>query len=389
MLARLQLTSLCRWIIFTNFLLAGALSLPALSSLTIDGNDQKNLSDGFSDYCFEPSLVKRLVPANPQDCTNAAIQMLKRSPSPANPITFARSKFVREPLPWVLRNGTCVISWDVPNDDDRDMFTLGAAFTTALGLINSCVDKGIGLGGKMTVGPRKVVTLMVFGRRWPAIGDDENSEHSLLNSSEVESVDQNPGAQIRRDVLSLPMVSGPTPPSNVSRNDAVPSAANVVESPLVSGTPTLGGPATCFDPPTQREWSFPINAKDCDLTTIQIIGDRNKFDFYTFSRRASKDPYHYQLPAKFTYGSCKLMLDMDNAFAWERVRLTFVESSAWVLAHKCSGEENPRFRYGGTMTVSVGANDLIRISVYNPSPPQPSGTPVLSLAHNYSSVDVQ
>lgn len=57
-------------------------------------------------------------------------------------------------------------------------------------------------------------------------------------------------------------------------------------------------------------------------------------------------------------------LDMDSPDAEDTVRLSYVESTAWVLAHKCSGLEKPEEKWGGTMTVSVGAQDLIRVWVY-------------------------
>ena len=159
-----------------------------------------------------------------------------------------------------------------------------------------------------------------------------------------------------------------------------------------SGTPkrpSLGGVIECYDPPTQREIGYPIIVKDCEQAAMQIIGERDKFDYYIFSRRKVKDPFYYPMPARYTHGNCVVSLDMEHPEDIERIRLTYVESSAWVLAHKCSGEEVPQQKYGGTMTVGVGANDLIRVYVYGLWTPTPSGLPLLSLSQNRSSVDSQ
>lgn len=55
---------------------------------------------------------------------------------------------------------------------------------------------------------------------------------------------------------------------------------------------------------------------------------------------------------------------MESPDAEDEVRLSYVENTAWVLAHKCSGLEVPGEKWGGTMTVSVGGRGLIRVWVY-------------------------
>ena len=165
------------------------------------------------------------------------------------------------------------------------------------------------------------------------------------------------------------------------------ATAKPITSSGIPEPPSLRGIIECYDPPMQRERGYPINISDCEEAAMQIIGNRNKYDFYVFSRRKIKDQFYYSMPARYTHGNCVVLLDMEHPKDIERVRIAYVESSAWVLAHRCSGEEVPQQKYGGSMTVGVGANDLIRVSVYGLYTPAPSGLPVLSLSHNRSSID--
>ena len=52
----------------------------------------------------------------------------------------------------------------------------------------------------------------------------------------------------------------------------------------------------------------------------------------------------------------------------DTVRLTFTQSTVWALAHKCSGLEAAGEKYGGTMTMNVGAKDRSRLCVYGVLP---------------------
>lgn len=128
--------------------------------------------------------------------------------------------------------------------------------------------------------------------------------------------------------------------------------------------PDLGGALECFDPPLPRERAWRINVKDCEIASDAISGDRERGQKYTFSREPVATEFYYPLPATFRYRSCVVLLDMNNNNDQDTVRLSIVEATAWVLAHKCSGEERSVDQYGGRATVGVGAKHLINVWVY-------------------------
>lgn len=314
-----------------------------------------NFSNAEEGECFSksgPTPRRYLYPVVSIDCINAAQEMMKNRREHVS-MTFGRRAGMDFKLPWRARNRSCIVTVDTLNDVDFDKIVLYEVFTTALDRIEKCTTGENRFGGSKVVGSKKVVYVFVFGIGSPlqlpapassapihivARAQIETSELSLINTSCSQST------------LPLNPTSAPT-----------------------TNTPTLRGVPECFDPPSAREHSVPIsNFADCEAATEEIVGSRTRSQIYIFSRKASTDPDHYQLPATFRTRTCVVHLDMDNSKEEDSVRLAYVESTAYVLAHKCSGLENPEEKWGGTMTVGVGAaKDVIRVWVYGVMPQVP------------------
>ena len=332
----------------SNTTSSDAISLPIENNLSND--------DGYGD-CFNPATPRRgLHPAKQEDCINAAKE-LSYMKEPFHPITFARSSKVGFKLPQVVRNATCVISIDVKNDTDMDKFKPVLLYLAAWELALRCTQGTSRFGGRTMTGPKKVVDVLVFGRVWP------------LNNGAPESVTSEGSVTIAgerltsRDSRSLnePSFTSTKPSGlkNTSRNDLLRLNALDVLSTL-----------KCYDPPLPRERVWPIDVKDCDMATYAIIGDRQSDQKYTFSREPIATEFYYHLPATYRYKSCVVHLDTNDTRDQDTVRLSIVEATAWVLAHKCSGEESSAKKYGGSGTVGLGSEGLINIWVYGrPWPP--------------------
>jgi hypothetical protein len=316
-------------------------------------------STSISEYddCFDPPAPRTgLYPTNLEDCSNAA-QGLIQDREPFRPIIFARKGIAGYRLPKVVRNGTCVISIDVLNDNDKDTFTLWKAYTAAIDIARRCTQGPYTLGGRTTVGPKNVVNVVVFGRTWPPpVG---TIEPAASGAALVEA-----SAQPRNIVVAL--LNTPQPSSITSPEINITSIEQRLDlntSSLYSNR-SLGGIPECADPPMPRERAWPIEFEDCEQATYAIIRDRDRTLDYTFSRKPLTSKYYYPLPATFRYKTCVILLDTMSDQDEDTVRLAYVESTAWVLAHKCSGLEKSSEEYGGRVTVGVGAKDLINIWIY-------------------------
>ena len=376
----------------------------------VDPPDQ-SLNADFEYHCFDRSFASRLFPATHQDCLNAAQEILLQDEDSLRIFARTGSNNVFK-LPWVARNGTCTISLDVVDDKDRDTFTPGIAFAAAVKLTSECTNgdneiDNCGLGGKSYLGPRKLVTLTVLGMRSSHLEGDEKIAETISNISNSRTnvtgegyqnrsysenashldrrriVRPSPISRSARDLGEDLMSSMMLDKQNVSAsivNDStnnVPgegrshlSNTTIMDSggPPAPHTLSVGGVPECYDPPTPRERLYPVEFLDCEKATVQIVGGRNKEFYYIFTRKLIRDRFYYPLPKKYTYGSCVVYLDMVNDSVQDKVKLRFVEASAYVLAHKCSGQEKAPFKYGGSMTVGVGANNLIRVYVYGTWP---------------------
>ena len=337
---------------------------PALldtSSLATTSLSIHNTSNTEEGECFSesgPTPRRHLYPVRSLDCFKAAQEMLKNRRDHV-PMEFGRQATKAGlvfKLPWTARNRSCIVTVDTLNNDDSDTIVLWEVYSAALNRIEKCTTGEEKFGGRLEVGPKKVVYVYVFG-----IG----SPLQLLPPASSAPTHVVARAQIENSELSLLNTSSPqtTDPTNAI-------------SVLTTNASTLRGIPECFDAPLPRERSVPIsNFADCEAATFDIVGARPRTQIFIFSRNPSTDPDHYQLPATFRRRTCVVHLDMDSPDAEDTVRLSYVESTAWVLAHKCSGLEKPEEKWGGTMTVSVGAKDLIRVWVYGvvaPSLEEPS-----------------
>ncbi|KAL9124361.1 MAG: hypothetical protein Q9175_008229 [Cornicularia normoerica] len=321
------------------------------------------LNDSSNNYnyndCFNPATPRRgLYPVLEQDCLNAA-QELFSTRNPFQPTTFARRNNVGFRLPKVFRNGTCVISIDVMNDNDKDRFKPWLVYSTAVDIAHRCTQGAFRFGGRLMTGPEKVVDVLVFGRVWPP-------EKGVLEPTVSESA-----AVVARERLA----SGDSSLLNKTLLDLTkPSVANAssLDESLDLNSPRFGVILECSDPPLPRERAWPIDFKDCEIATNAIYGDRDRNQKYTFSRAPVATEFYYPLPATFRYRSCVVHLDINNSDQ-DTVRLTIVEATAYVLAHKCSGKERSVDQYGGRATVGVGAKGLINVWVYGRPWPPPFG----------------
>lgn len=143
---------------------ASSHDLPDSSQLKIRELTLLNTSSVREDEdCFDASAGTHLKPAQTNDCLRAALLLFERG-SPPDPITFKRSSpGAFFPLPQIFQSGTCAIAVDVVNYRDEDKFPLWLVHKAALDLSMNCVAGSSHIGGKMFVGPLKVVYVMVFG----------------------------------------------------------------------------------------------------------------------------------------------------------------------------------------------------------------------------------
>lgn len=336
--------------------------LPANNSTT----SLSNLSASNDEYddCFDPRASRRgLYPTNIRDCFNAARYIVQHI-EPFRPVSFARRQGVGFKLPRVVRSKTCVISIDVMQDDEEDVFVPLLVFSAATDLASRCTQGMFDLGGRTTVGPRKVVNVVILGRFWaPA---DEGLEPTVsevpLSISEAPTVKDMEGLS----ESPPPNITGESRANTTSLDQDLQSdlSSLISNARIATDASNFGGIAECNDPPLPRERAWPVGFKDCKRAIQEIVGSRERRQEYIFSRKALGTRYWYPLPAKFTHNSCVILLDMKNDGDQDTVRLSSVEASAWNLAHKCSGLEVGDEEYGGRMTVSVGGKDLIVINIY-------------------------
>lgn len=357
------------------------------SSVGLTGLPTLNTSDvSVRPHCFQRSAFGRSrVPVNEVDCFRAATNIIKNIPW-NSPMTFSRKSGAQIDLPSGERYGSCDIEVDIVNETEEDTFELWTLYGAILDVALACTastSQGVYIwGGTRLVGPKSMVTIQIMGTLAPPGGIPT----LVLPDSAP-------------DLTLTQVQSGMSNLSNTSHLSTNNSSIDILASNSSSLSPNessvasalnLGGIPECYDPPLPRERAYPINLAECEEATIQIIGDRIKWQPYIFSRKQVPDPFYYPLPARFEYHDCVAVVDMDNDTDEDRVRLAFVEASAWVLAERCSGEENPESKYGGTMTVGMGSNDLIHVYVYGRHWPTNGGGDLVSAPpQNTSVVDTQ
>lgn len=335
----------------SNTTSSDAISLPILNNLSNH--------DGYGD-CSNPATSRRgLYPAKQEDCFNAAKELFYVE-EPFRAITFARSSNVGFKLPQVARNGTCVISIDVINNTDMDKFEPVLLYIAAWEIVSRCTQGTFRYGGKITTGPKKVVDVLVFGRAWRL---DDRAAEPVNSKGVVAAAGEHLTSRDSR-LMNEPSFtsSRSSVVNNTSRNDLLRLNAVEARSSL-----------KCYDPPLPRERAWPIDVKDCEIAAYAIIGDRQSDKKYTFSREPIVTEFYYPLPATYRFRSCVVRLDTNDDRDQDTARLSTVEATAWVLAHKCSGEESSVEKYGGLGTVGVGSEGLINVWVYGRLWPPPVG----------------
>ena len=376
--AALLLLSLHPFSAFAAILQTDLINLSSISSSNATSLPIMNISANDDEYddCFNPATPHRgLHPAEERDCLDAAEQLLNIR-NPFISVMFARRGPVGFKLPQVLRKNTCVISIDVMNDDDRDYFKPILAFNTAIGIAHRCTQGTFRLGGRSTTGPEKVVDVLVFGRIWPPgywVDEPTPSVNSVVVARQlVASGGSDPPNKTSPDLIKLLETNNISLDKSLGLND-----------------PELGESfLECYDPPLPRERAWPFTFQDCEIAAEAIFGDKQHNQKYTFSRDPVITKFYYPLPARFEHKSCVILLDMKNDGDQDTVRLSIVEATAYVLAHKCSGEEKPMDKYGGRATVGVAAKNLINIWVYGKIWPEPLGTTnVTSISNSALTLD--
>lgn len=336
-----------------------AVNLPILNVSSNDG--------AYSD-CFNPATPRRgLYPAKLNDCLNA-IDTLSVIKNPWHSVIFARRRRVGFTLPKIVRNETCVISIDVMNDADSDFMKPQVVYTKAREIALDCTQGAFRFGGRAKIGPKMVVDVLVFGRLWPL---EDGAVEPIASESAVIMAEE--GLTGRNSDLRN------KPPLRIMAPSGIDNMGH--DSNLSLNALELGAELKCYDPPLPRERIWPINVNDCEMATSAFVGHKPISQKYTFSRKPIATKYYYHLPATYSYGSCVVHLDMNNDDDQDTVKLATVEATAWVLAHKCCGEEKPTQQYGGWGTVNTGSQGLINVWIYGRLwPPRVGPTNVTGLA---------
>ena len=337
----------CTLLLLNQITFVNSLSPHAQSRFT--NVPTENSSSDFAKRCFDPSVTSRTVPAIHQDCIDTSEDLLKRNGNLLQSRSFGGQRSNEASK----HPGSRPLSVE----DDRGL-----------------ADTVIHIPNRKGIVARR-------GFQSPSHSFDDlfldlpkgTVEPTL--SKTIREVDAKKTTIVKPETQNLTYTITNNSSAGISGEDGDQSLNTTT---VESNRSSVSGTLECYDPPSLRERAYPVQFSDCEKATVQIIGNRDQDRSYIFTRKWSRDRYYYPLPVKYTYGSCVVYLDMIDDSARDKVKLRFVEASAWVLAHKCSGEEISQFKYGGTMTVSVGANDSIRVYVYGTWPWGLNGNPASS-----------
>ncbi len=127
-----------------------------------------NTTTSIPDQCYEPKPGR--LPTTFRDCQHAASQI--NPDHETKSFTFGRP-FSLLPnyieLPKSYRHGTCIVYLDMAHDTDQDSLTLLEVGRGTLHLAQECIgqqaESALRLGGIMSVGPRKLLYIVMFGRQ--------------------------------------------------------------------------------------------------------------------------------------------------------------------------------------------------------------------------------
>ena len=117
--------------------------------------------------CFQPGLGR--LPTTYEDCEMAAYRM--NSDSTGETMTFSRQPTAQMRLPRSWRAGTCVVYLDMLHDTDEDTLQTMEVLMEMLALNTECIGRqnleALRLGGLVSVGPKQLLHVVIFGREDP------------------------------------------------------------------------------------------------------------------------------------------------------------------------------------------------------------------------------
>ena len=132
--------------------------------------DLGNMTTLNAQQCFHRQLHDiQMKPIHYPDCIKAAEKATFGDKAGA-PMHFSRDPHSGMQLPELWAHGSCVVRIDMKQQEDQDTFSLFIVANAASLIAQKCSDftpSSPGLGGLGLVGPKKVVTLFVYGRRPP------------------------------------------------------------------------------------------------------------------------------------------------------------------------------------------------------------------------------
>ncbi len=331
---------------------------------------KRTATNATKDECFNPrTSVPTLSPTTIEDCSEAA-NALVHGTKPYKALIFARKSNAGFHLPQTVQQGSCVVSIDVASEDESDFFMPMVVYLAAMDLARRCIRGTSYIGGRASVGPKRVVNIVVSFRT-PSLPVEEVSHPQKSPSPTLLGREQpcNSNGSQSIDCLS-PQPAETLALSSQSRKEtpymAVPGPISNDSSAL--GSSILKGIPKCMDPPVHRTRAWPIEPYDCQQAILLFVGNRVSADYYTFTRGTGRRSFYYTLPVTFKYASCSLYMNMIDEHDEELVKLANVASTASFLAYACSGGDKPYYRYGGWVTMGLGAHDKIIISVYGRRP---------------------
>ncbi|CAF9915605.1 MAG: hypothetical protein ALECFALPRED_010256 [Alectoria fallacina] len=125
--------------------------------------------------CFHqaPPQEPQLSRTNFVDCFNAEKKIAARDTH--KPIHFRRNIDSTFILPSSFTYRTCVIFLDMTSADAEDYFYVGQIRDVAIDTARRCTALPQALGGKGMVGPKRLMEVLVLGRRWPWGNEDRDT----------------------------------------------------------------------------------------------------------------------------------------------------------------------------------------------------------------------
>ena len=122
--------------------------------------------DKYEVDCYDQPSMPIYKPATYIDCVNAIWNIGKDVKDPRATKNFNRHTEDPEAdfsVPVLFLSNTCMISIDVGKEDDHDTLSIIDLQAKAVELVDECVKPRPHLGGKVWVGRKQVIRVIVFG----------------------------------------------------------------------------------------------------------------------------------------------------------------------------------------------------------------------------------